>query len=261
MPFFGPSLAGRSNSTTGTFTWRGWAAICAPITPAPSTATFFTWNRDMGWVPGWGVGRRRGGCPAPGEWGLLDADPGLRAAERADRAPHFELLAALDGGHAQGVVAAVLGVENLAAFPHLFAVSLLGTPDDLQAQDGLALAVIRAFVADLVGLGVLGQALFQRTVQHAAADVADADFGLGLAGLVVDVAPQAFGRRLRPDGRRRRYKNNSCYRFIHRRSVPKKLEIRRSTDQARARSVSMSTLLPARAVRISVTVSGNSLAK
>jgi hypothetical protein len=24
-----------------------WAAICAPMTPAPRTATFLTWNRDM----------------------------------------------------------------------------------------------------------------------------------------------------------------------------------------------------------------------
>src|SRR5512134_3004462 len=45
MPFFGPSFAGRSNSTTGTRTFTRCAAICAPITPAPSTATLRTWNR------------------------------------------------------------------------------------------------------------------------------------------------------------------------------------------------------------------------
>src|SRR5471030_1158793 len=39
MPFFGPSLAGRSNSRTGTWALIRCAAICAPITPAPSTAT------------------------------------------------------------------------------------------------------------------------------------------------------------------------------------------------------------------------------
>ncbi|ABA48670.1 hypothetical protein BURPS1710b_0856 [Burkholderia pseudomallei 1710b] len=39
MPFFGPSLAGRSNSSTGTRALTRCAAICAPITPAPSTAT------------------------------------------------------------------------------------------------------------------------------------------------------------------------------------------------------------------------------
>jgi hypothetical protein len=33
-------FAGRSNSTTGTLALTQWAAICAPITPAPSTATF-----------------------------------------------------------------------------------------------------------------------------------------------------------------------------------------------------------------------------
>jgi len=34
MPFFGPSFAGRSNSTTGTLALTQCAAICAPITPA-----------------------------------------------------------------------------------------------------------------------------------------------------------------------------------------------------------------------------------
>src|SRR5688572_31374885 len=79
MPFFGPSLAGRSNSTTGTFTLTRWAAICAPITPAPSTATFFTWNRFIA---------------SPQR--LLDAYPCLGAVERADVAAHLQLLAAVD---------------------------------------------------------------------------------------------------------------------------------------------------------------------
>src|SRR3954468_14890539 len=51
MPFFGPSFAGRSNKTTGTLTLTRCAAICAPITPAPSTATFFTWKRLIVVVP------------------------------------------------------------------------------------------------------------------------------------------------------------------------------------------------------------------
>jgi hypothetical protein len=37
MAFLGTSLAGRSKSTTGTLTLTRWAAICAPITPAPRT--------------------------------------------------------------------------------------------------------------------------------------------------------------------------------------------------------------------------------
>src|SRR5215208_7748919 len=85
MPFFGPSFAGRSNSTTGTLTLTRWAAICAPITPAPSTATLRTLNRFIG-IP---LGKR--GAPS------LGADPGLRAAEdrRADVAAHLELAAAV----------------------------------------------------------------------------------------------------------------------------------------------------------------------
>src|SRR6185312_13283059 len=38
MPLFGPSLAGRSNSTVSTPAFVSWAAIWAPMTPAPSTA-------------------------------------------------------------------------------------------------------------------------------------------------------------------------------------------------------------------------------
>src|SRR5690348_14432718 len=38
MPLFGPSFAGRSNSTVSTPALVRCAAICAPMTPAPSTA-------------------------------------------------------------------------------------------------------------------------------------------------------------------------------------------------------------------------------
>jgi len=41
-PLGSPSLAGRSNNTTGTSALAQWVAICAPITPAPSTATLRT---------------------------------------------------------------------------------------------------------------------------------------------------------------------------------------------------------------------------
>src|SRR3954467_2476310 len=99
MPFFGPSLAARSNSTTGTLTLTRWAAICAPITPAPSTATLRTWNRltlFLSRVNG-AAGGRTAAC-APVGTGLFGADPGLRAPEhrRADVAANFELLAAVD---------------------------------------------------------------------------------------------------------------------------------------------------------------------
>src|ERR1700712_411188 len=87
MPFFGPSLAGRSNRITGTLQLTRWAAICAPITPAPSTATLRTGNRFMGM--------------SLSEWcwaaaiALLDANPGLVAVERPDEAAHLERLAAV----------------------------------------------------------------------------------------------------------------------------------------------------------------------
>src|SRR5678815_3940173 len=38
IPFGSPSLAGRSNSTVSTPAFTRWAAICAPMTPAPRTA-------------------------------------------------------------------------------------------------------------------------------------------------------------------------------------------------------------------------------
>ena len=57
MPFFtmpsgSPSFAGRSNRITGTLTLTRWAAICAPMTPAPSTATLRT---IIGDVDMWGT--------------------------------------------------------------------------------------------------------------------------------------------------------------------------------------------------------------
>ena len=51
MPLLGPSFAGRSKRTTGTRQFTRWAAICAPITPAPRTATLRTGNRFMSGIP------------------------------------------------------------------------------------------------------------------------------------------------------------------------------------------------------------------
>jgi len=47
MPLASPSFAGRSNRITGTSALAQWAAICAPITPAPSTATLRMMRRLM----------------------------------------------------------------------------------------------------------------------------------------------------------------------------------------------------------------------
>src|SRR4051812_4896179 len=116
MPFFGPSFAGRSNSTTGTLTLTRCAAICAPITPAPSTATFFTLNRLMVsrlslFAPGSAWPRSSRSLYMRSLLLLLGADPRLRAAEGAERAADFQALAAVDGRQAQCVFTAVLGVE------------------------------------------------------------------------------------------------------------------------------------------------------
>src|SRR5436190_21881789 len=40
MPLLGPSFEARSKRTTETLALTQWAAICAPMTPAPRTATF-----------------------------------------------------------------------------------------------------------------------------------------------------------------------------------------------------------------------------
>ena len=70
----------------------------------------------------------------------------MRSPKRADGATHFELFAAINRGQAQAVVLTVFGVEDLAVFPHVFALGFFGAPNDLQAQDGFVLAVIGAFV-------------------------------------------------------------------------------------------------------------------
>src|SRR5690606_29854073 len=48
MPLAGPSLAGRSNRIVSTSALTRWAAICAPITPAPRTATLRMRSCGMG---------------------------------------------------------------------------------------------------------------------------------------------------------------------------------------------------------------------
>src|SRR5512139_2761905 len=135
MPFFGPSLAARSNSTTGTRTLTRWAAIWAPITPAPSTATLRTWNRFISVTP----------CAS------LDADPCLVAIEGADEAPDLERPATVLRRHAHLVDLAVVRVEDRAAVPVVLAVGLLHAFDDRHPQHRL----VPARAVALVALGVL----------------------------------------------------------------------------------------------------------
>src|ERR1700742_800772 len=47
MPLLGPSLAGRSNSTVSTPALVRCAAICAPMTPEPSTAALRIRRADV----------------------------------------------------------------------------------------------------------------------------------------------------------------------------------------------------------------------
>src|SRR5881275_742875 len=173
----------------------------------------------------------------------LHAHPGLGAAEGADGAAHFQLPAALDGREAQGVFATVLRVEDLAAFPDVLALGLLRVADDLHAFDALALAIVLAFLADGVGLGVLLQRLHD-VAEQLAALVLDADLGLRFAGLVVDVAPRADGGHLR-EGAGGEHRQAHDEERLH----------------ARAASVSRRFATPERAVRISDAVSGNRRAK
>src|SRR5215207_3850759 len=99
IPFFGPSFAGRSNSTTGTLTLTRWAAICAPITPAPSTATLRTLNRFI-------ISPELAAASAVTvSFGAL---PHLRAVERPEIAAHLEAFAAVDGLQARAVGLAIV---------------------------------------------------------------------------------------------------------------------------------------------------------
>src|SRR5690606_24360756 len=52
MPFLSPSFAGRSKRTTGTPALARCAAICAPMTPAPSTAAFLICSLFTRLTPG-----------------------------------------------------------------------------------------------------------------------------------------------------------------------------------------------------------------
>jgi hypothetical protein len=171
---------------------------------------------------------------------------------------------------AQAVLAAVFRVEDAAVFPDVLALGLPRAADDFQAHHRLVLAFVAAFDAFLVGLGVLAQQLLDAPL-HRAAVLHDADLGLGLTGLVVEVAPQADRVHLREGRRAEEQQRNCCHCGLDPELVIPAL----SRDpwiagQARndirplhasASSVSISTLAPPRAVRISIAVSGNSLAK
>src|SRR5690606_13598782 len=183
MPLFGPSFAGRSNSTASTFALTRCAAICAPITPAPSTATFLTMKLLT--------------CAFLASF---FADPGLRAAEQrhAHVSPDFEAAAAVAQPHLAAIDLAVVGIEDAAAL-EVVVLDLAGLHalDDRHALNALVLARIGAQVAD--GVGLVGQDLLD-PAGVAAARLDDANQGLGLLRLVVDVLPQTDRR----SGRRRR---------------------------------------------------------
>src|SRR5690348_14736799 len=63
MPFGSPSLAGKSKSTVSTPALARCAAICAPMTPAPSTAARRISSREWLMKSSWKGKRRRGFAP------------------------------------------------------------------------------------------------------------------------------------------------------------------------------------------------------
>src|SRR5574337_672767 len=176
-PFFGPLPAARSNSTTGTFRLTRCAAICAPITPAPSTAARRTLNRFIR-------------CSVAS----LDTDPVLVAEERPQVAAHLQLLASVLGLQAQAVDLAVVRVEDVAAGPGVV-VALLRVADDRHPEHRLVLALVGALVAGLVLLGRIEDLL--DLAGENAARIADPNQRLLGLAIVVDRLPQAHRRGLR----------------------------------------------------------------
>src|SRR5689334_2952783 len=64
-PFLSPSFAGRSNRIVSTLALTRWAAICAPMTPAPSTATLRIRSCDIGGLRETESKRMKPVAPAP----------------------------------------------------------------------------------------------------------------------------------------------------------------------------------------------------
>src|SRR5664280_109383 len=171
MPFFGPSLAGRSNSTTGTLTLTRCAAICAPMTPAPRTATLRTLNRFIA---------------APGG-NSFDAAPGLGAAQQreADEATHLELRSVVDRRQLDLVDLAVVRVEDVATAEDTLVATRLDVADDGHAEDRLVLALVAAILADGIGRGRRIEELLDLAAEDAVG-LDDANQRLLLLGVVVD---------------------------------------------------------------------------
>src|SRR5256885_5690084 len=73
-------------------------------------------------------------------------------------------------------------VEDLAAFPDVLALGLLGAANDLQPLERLALAVVRTLGAGGGRIGAFAQDLLDAARDHAVV-LGHADLGLGLAAL------------------------------------------------------------------------------
>ena len=252
MPFFGPSLAGRSNSTTGTPTLTRWAAICAPITPAPSTATLRTLNRFMTATPVGSLHGQRGArvcTPRAARSGCG------RAA--ADVAAHLEHLAAVARASGAPCRPCRCSGRGSCRRPSIGCVGvLLHAVDDGHAQHRLVLALVGALVAHRVRLGP-GRASFSilPLSTPAASVMRTSDFSCLVSSSMVFHRPTGRGlreRQARSSGTgRRQGSGSSC--VVSSGCV--------ESAQNSASSMSISGLLPARAVRISIAVSGSSLAK
>ena len=158
-PALGPSLAGRSNSTTGTLTLTRCATICAPITPAPSTATFFTTNRFMTFSILAGARSRAPSTPEV----LLHPLPHLRAVKRADSRAS-QLGAALYGFEAGAMNLAIFRVRMSPPSYKAFIVgALLEVAQNRQAQHRFVFALVRRTLSHTESALVSGSKNFSTT--------------------------------------------------------------------------------------------------
>ena len=262
LSFFSPSMALRDDAVLRPFlggqveqhdrhacTLTRWAAICAPITPAPSTATLLHLESGHGVCFGCprAVTRRgsRSGCGQNG----------------ADVAAHFELLAAVDRRQAHACSPCRSRGRGSCRLPRRPCPRPSCAADDLQADHRLALALVGALVAHRVRLGVLASAASRCWPLSAPPDSVMRISRLRLAGLVVDrLCQRPTGRHLGAARSRRQRPARGRIDSVRSWRSPGVVDgrVRRSDS---ASSMSISGLPPARAVRISVAVSGNSLAK
>src|SRR5581483_2396110 len=149
----------------------------------------------------------------PVEYSIDFPLPHLRPPQQreADVSVHVELLAVIHELQFDFVGLAVLGIEDLAAVPHVAV--LLHAPHDGHAGHRLVVALAFAVLADRIGALLGEQHLLDHALQRAVRRSGDFDDGFGFAGFVVHLRPGADRRVVGRERLQARQQQGGCEQY------------------------------------------------